>query len=215
MISGGTGRSEHQPRRGGSGRRLFERDRLGSPSAIQPRCTPTCRRTTQGPWSSRTSGRRSTLRRWWKPGGPRRTCTTVRYTTIEQLLAEGKHGLARQASRRGTRRSRPIRPVAWPARLALRQFFAVVTVVSNVVVFLGAVLDGGGLALASLFGWNLWPSIAVLVRRGGQLGDLRRAFHDGARRPLVHKRRHLMGSVGARGLGADGSFFAAGILIAA
>jgi len=45
---------------------------------------------------------------------------------------------------------------------ALRQFFAVVTVVSNVVAFLAAVLYGGGLAIASLFGWDLWLSIVVL-----------------------------------------------------
>ena len=36
----------------------------------------------------------------------------------------------------------------------LRQIFAFVTVISNVVAFLAAVLYGGGLALASLFGWD-------------------------------------------------------------
>jgi len=46
---------------------------------------------------------------------------------------------------------------------ALRQFFAVVTVISNVVAFLAAVLYGGGLALQSLFGWSLWTSIIVLA----------------------------------------------------
>ena len=71
---------------------------------------------------------------------------------------------------------------------ALRQFFAVVTVISNVVAFLAAVLYGGGLALVNLFGdaithvtgpmaarihgsgltaeimaaWNLWFAIIVL-----------------------------------------------------
>ncbi len=44
----------------------------------------------------------------------------------------------------------------------LRQMFAVLTVVSNVVAFLAAVLYGGGLALHSLFGWNLWLSIVAL-----------------------------------------------------
>jgi solute:Na+ symporter, SSS family len=46
---------------------------------------------------------------------------------------------------------------------ALRQFFAVVTVISNVVAFLAAVLYGGGLALQSLFGWNLWFAIIALA----------------------------------------------------
>ena len=45
----------------------------------------------------------------------------------------------------------------------LRQFFAVVTVISNVVAFLAAVLYGGGLALQSLFGWGLWFSIIALA----------------------------------------------------
>ncbi len=44
----------------------------------------------------------------------------------------------------------------------LRLFFAVVTVISNVVAFLAAVLYGGGLALHTLFGWNLWFSIIFL-----------------------------------------------------
>jgi len=44
----------------------------------------------------------------------------------------------------------------------LRQFFAIVTVISNVVAFLAAVLYGGGLALHKLFGWNLWFAIIVL-----------------------------------------------------
>lgn len=45
----------------------------------------------------------------------------------------------------------------------LRQFFAIVTVISNVVAFLAAVLYGGALALQSLFGWGLWFSIIVLA----------------------------------------------------
>jgi len=44
----------------------------------------------------------------------------------------------------------------------LRQFFAIVTVISNVVAFLAAVLYGGGLALNSLFGWGLPFSIVLL-----------------------------------------------------
>jgi SSS family solute:Na+ symporter len=46
--------------------------------------------------------------------------------------------------------------------VTLRQFFAVVTVISNVVAFLAAVLYGGGLALQTLFGWNLWFAIIAL-----------------------------------------------------
>ena len=45
----------------------------------------------------------------------------------------------------------------------LRQFFAVLTVISNVVAFLAAVLYGGGIALQSLFGWSLWFSIVALA----------------------------------------------------
>jgi SSS family solute:Na+ symporter len=45
----------------------------------------------------------------------------------------------------------------------LRQFFALLTVVSNIVAFLAAVLYGGGLALQSLFGWGLWSSIIILA----------------------------------------------------
>ena len=45
----------------------------------------------------------------------------------------------------------------------LRQFFAVVTVISNVVAFLAAVLYGGGVALQKLFGWNLWFAIIALA----------------------------------------------------
>ena len=44
----------------------------------------------------------------------------------------------------------------------LRHFFAAVTVLSNVVAFLAAVLYGGGLALHTLFGWNLWFAIISL-----------------------------------------------------
>jgi SSS family solute:Na+ symporter len=45
----------------------------------------------------------------------------------------------------------------------LRHFFAILTVISSVVAFLAAVLYGGGLALQSLFGWNLWFSIIALA----------------------------------------------------
>ncbi|MHC4394294.1 MAG: sodium:solute symporter family transporter [Planctomycetota bacterium] len=44
----------------------------------------------------------------------------------------------------------------------IRQFFAIVTIISNVVAFLAAVLYGGGLALHKLFGWNLWFAIIAL-----------------------------------------------------
>lgn len=44
----------------------------------------------------------------------------------------------------------------------LRQFFAFLTVVCNVLAFLAAVLYGGGLALHSLFGWPLWFAIVAL-----------------------------------------------------
>ncbi|TWT65955.1 Sodium/glucose cotransporter [Allorhodopirellula solitaria] len=45
---------------------------------------------------------------------------------------------------------------------ALRQIFAVVTVISNVVAFLAAVLYGGALALSSLFGWDPWFAVIAL-----------------------------------------------------
>lgn len=44
----------------------------------------------------------------------------------------------------------------------LRQFFALVTVISNIVAFLAAVLYGGALALHELFGWSMWFSIFSL-----------------------------------------------------
>jgi len=44
----------------------------------------------------------------------------------------------------------------------LRQFFAFVTVLLNVLAFLAAVLYGGGLALNKLFGWDLWFAIILL-----------------------------------------------------
>lgn len=45
---------------------------------------------------------------------------------------------------------------------AMRQVFAVVTVTSNVVAFLAAVLYGGALALSSLFGWHPWFAVIAL-----------------------------------------------------
>lgn len=45
---------------------------------------------------------------------------------------------------------------------ALRQVFAVVTVISNVVAFLAAVLYGGALALENLFGWDPWFAVIAL-----------------------------------------------------
>ncbi len=50
---------------------------------------------------------------------------------------------------------------------AIRQFFAVMTLISNVVAFLAAVLYGGGIALQALFGWNLWFSVIVLGSMAG------------------------------------------------
>ena len=44
----------------------------------------------------------------------------------------------------------------------LRQMFAVVTIITNIVAFLAAVLYGGALALHDLFGWNLWFAIVTL-----------------------------------------------------
>jgi len=49
----------------------------------------------------------------------------------------------------------------------LRQFFAIVTVITNVVAFLAAVLYGGGVALEKLFGWELWPAIMVVAAAAG------------------------------------------------
>jgi SSS family solute:Na+ symporter len=40
----------------------------------------------------------------------------------------------------------------------VRTVFAVVTIISNIVAFLAAVLYGGALALHALFGWDLWRS---------------------------------------------------------
>ncbi len=45
---------------------------------------------------------------------------------------------------------------------ALRLIFAVVTIISNVVAFLAAVLYGGALALHNLFGWDLWLALIGL-----------------------------------------------------
>jgi len=45
---------------------------------------------------------------------------------------------------------------------ALRQIFAFVTVISNVVAFLAAVLYGGALALENLFGWDPWFAVIAL-----------------------------------------------------
>lgn len=50
---------------------------------------------------------------------------------------------------------------------ALRQIFALITVVTNVTAFLAAVLYGGALALNKLFGWNLWFAIIALGLAAG------------------------------------------------
>ncbi|MCU0913256.1 MAG: sodium/solute symporter [Planctomycetes bacterium] len=49
----------------------------------------------------------------------------------------------------------------------VRQFFAYVTVISNVVAFLAAVLYGGGLALNQLFGWDLRLAVVILALVSG------------------------------------------------
>jgi len=49
----------------------------------------------------------------------------------------------------------------------LRQLFAYVTIISNVVAFLAAVLYGGGIALQKLFGWNIWSSIIIIGLAAG------------------------------------------------
>ncbi|HPS55875.1 MAG TPA: sodium/solute symporter [Sedimentisphaerales bacterium] len=50
----------------------------------------------------------------------------------------------------------------------LRQFFAIVSILCNIVAFLAAVLYGGGIALQKLFGWNMWFAIIVLgIAAGG------------------------------------------------
>src|SRR3989339_1875557 len=51
----------------------------------------------------------------------------------------------------------------------LRQFFAIVTIISNVIAFLAAVLYGGGIALQELFGWNLWFGIMAIGSIAGFL----------------------------------------------
>lgn len=45
---------------------------------------------------------------------------------------------------------------------AIRQFFAIVSIIANIVAFLAAVLYGGGLAIHKLFGWDIWFSIIIL-----------------------------------------------------
>lgn len=46
--------------------------------------------------------------------------------------------------------------------VAVRQFFAIVTIVSNIIAFLAAVLYGGGLVIQQLFSINLWISIIII-----------------------------------------------------
>ncbi len=45
---------------------------------------------------------------------------------------------------------------------AIRQIFAAVTIVCNILAFLAAVLYGGGVALNTLMGWPLWVCIAAI-----------------------------------------------------
>jgi SSS family solute:Na+ symporter len=49
----------------------------------------------------------------------------------------------------------------------VRQFFAVVTIISNITAFLAGVLYGGGLALQRLFGWDLWFAIIFVSLAAG------------------------------------------------
>ena len=44
----------------------------------------------------------------------------------------------------------------------IRQIFAIITIVTNVMVFLAGPLYGGGLVLHNLFGWEIWHTILVL-----------------------------------------------------
>lgn len=46
--------------------------------------------------------------------------------------------------------------------LLVRQFFALVTIVSNVIAFLAAVLYGGGLVIEKLFNIELWQAILII-----------------------------------------------------
>jgi SSS family solute:Na+ symporter len=46
---------------------------------------------------------------------------------------------------------------------ALRLFFAILTIITNIMAFLAAVLYGGALALHSLFQWEMWTSIIFLA----------------------------------------------------
>lgn len=46
--------------------------------------------------------------------------------------------------------------------LAVRQFFALVTIISNIIAFLVAVLYGGGIVIQQLFNINLWTSIIII-----------------------------------------------------
>ena len=49
----------------------------------------------------------------------------------------------------------------------VRQFFAIVTIISNITAFLAGVLYGGGLALQRLFGWELWFSVLSIAIAAG------------------------------------------------
>ncbi len=69
---------------------------------------------------------------------------------------------------------------------AIRLTFAIVTIVSNVVAFLAAVLYGGALALHNLFGWDMWLSPDRAGSGGGNVGHLWRTVVGGLDRP-VHR----------------------------
>ena len=46
--------------------------------------------------------------------------------------------------------------------VGIRQFFAIVTIVSNIVAFLAAVLYGGGLVIQKLFNIDLWMAVMII-----------------------------------------------------
>ncbi len=46
--------------------------------------------------------------------------------------------------------------------VGVRQFFAIVTIISNIIAFLAAVLYGGGLVIQKLFNLDLWTSILII-----------------------------------------------------
>jgi len=99
----------------------------------------------------------------------------------------------------------------------LRQFFAIVTILCNVVAFLAAVLYGGGLAIQKLFGWNIWFSIIVLgvvAGAGALYGGLKSAAWIDLVTVIVMVAGGLMVSIlGIYMLSGDGHSFIEGFKI--